>query len=301
MKLLLRSVPLTLLGLTACVVDPAEEVAEVETASSELGCVATKLEAFSSAADEGRLVFSPDGRTALFHRLIEGRQTIMESHRILGSWSPPQIASFSGVWDEIDPYIAWDGRTVYFSSFRPVPGTIEPRGDADLWKVTKTATGWSAPVHLPDVNTTSMELFASTTLDGTLYFNSERPGSAAWDIYTAKPRAGGRYHMPTRLAGAVNTAIWEFNPSPGPFGQLLAFASLDPDPAAPYADVFFSVRTAAGFGDRIDAGPCINTVEEEYHPTLDVLRGRLVFVRNDPFSPNYPQGDFYEARLTLSE
>jgi hypothetical protein len=285
------------LGCTACVDEPVS-LGELD---SELGCVATKIEAFSSDEDEGRLVFSPNGKLAMFHRLVDGRQTIMESHLQNGQWSPPAVASFSGQWDEIDPYIDFDGKTVFFSSFRPVPGATAPRGDADIWKVTKTASGWSAATLVPDVNTTSMELFPSTTIDGALFFNSERPGGpGAWDIYRAKPRAGG-YHAPVPLPGNVNSAIWEFNPSPTPFGKVLAFASLDPDPAAPYSDVFFSVKTGTTYSHRIPAGDCVNTVEEEYHPTLDVARGRLIFVRNDPFSPFYPNGDFYEARITLRD
>jgi hypothetical protein len=270
---------------------------ELETAVSELACTATKLEAFSSAEDEGRLVFSPDGKVALFHRGVPN-QRIMESRKVGGTWTPPVTVPFSGTYSDNDPFIAHDGRTVFFSSNRPRPGETEPHADTDIWKVTRSASGtWSTPVHVPDVNTDSFELFPSTTADGTLYFNSQRPGAEAWDIFIAEPRGGGRYHAPVRLPGDVNTAIWEFNPSPSATGLLLAFASLDPDPAAPYSDVFFSVWLGDGYSERVPAGTCVNSVEEEYHPTLDLRRGRLIFVRNDPFSPSYPQGDFYSISL----
>jgi hypothetical protein len=293
------SLPWILLPFAAGCIGAGDPVAEVETAVSELGCTATKLEAFSSDADEGRLVFSPDGKLALFHRFVDGRLAIMESRRVAGAWTTPVVAGFStDAWFDSDPFIGYDGKTVLFSSDRPRPGASDARPDTDLWQTKRTASGgWTAPTLLPDVNTDSMELFPSTTLDGTLYFNSQRPGAEAWDIFVAKRRHGG-YHAPQRLPGDVNTAIWEFNPSPGPFGVLLAFASLDPDPAAPYSDVFFSVRIGGEYSERIAAGACVNTVEEEYHPTLDLARGRLVFVRNDPFSPSYPQGDLYEVPLT---
>jgi len=108
--------------------------------------------------------------------------------------------------------------------------------------------GWSEPEHLgPEVNTDYMELFPSTTDDGALYFNSDRPtGAGAWDLYRAMPARGG-FRPAAPLTGGVNTALWEFNASPQPSGAMLAFASLDPDPAAPYSDVFFSTRVGAGY------------------------------------------------------
>ncbi|MGN6106785.1 MAG: hypothetical protein ACTHU0_16880 [Kofleriaceae bacterium] len=284
------------LPAAACVHDPVTELA---TAVDELGsprCEATKVEEFSSDADEGRLVFSPDGRHAYFHRLIDGRQTIMESHRTHGRWSTPVPAAFSGTWSDVDPFVTLDGNAIYFSSWRPHEPGGAVRPDADLWRIVRTPSGWSAPSRVPDVNTDGNELFASLTADGTLYVASDRPGSQAWDIYTARPRPGGFQPM-QRLRGAVNTGIWEFNPSLSPSGRLLAFGSLDPDPAAPYSDVFLSIRINGEYSERINAGPCVNTIQEEYHPTLDLAGGRLVFVRNDPFDPAYPKGDFYQVRL----
>ncbi len=302
--------PTHLVILSAALLAPAcaltsPETIDLETAVSELGgpnCTATKVEPglFSTDADEGRLVFSLDGRDAYFHRVISGLgERLFESHRSGGAWSSPVQVAFSSGYVEFDPFISLDGNTLYYVSFRPVPGSVLPRGDGDLWKVQRTATGWGTPTYLADVNSASNDFFPSVTADGTLYFNSDRPGGAgAWDIYTAR-RHGGGFSGPTPLRGAVNTEIWEYNPSPSPLGTVLAFASLDPDPAAPYSDVFFSVRIGGKYSARVDAGPCVNTLDEEYHPTLDVARNRLIFVRRDPFDPTF-NGDFYQVPLVGS-
>jgi hypothetical protein len=292
-------------GAAACNGADFEEATEateaIEVAADELETVGLcpepqKLEpgVFSTDADEGRLVFSTDGNSAYFHRVNDGGVlTIMESHNGPGGWSAPIPAAFSSGYDELDPFVTEDDQTLYYASYRPVAGPT-PRGDADLWKVVRTVAGWSAPIHLgPRVNSESMELFPSTSRDGALYFNSDRPGGAgAWDIYRAAPAWWG-FHQATPLPGEVNTAIWEFNPSPSPGGRVLAFASLDPDPAAPFSDVFYSRRQYGQFSARIDAGPCVNTEAPEYHPTLDWPRRRLVFVRFDPVTG----GDFYEVKL----
>lgn len=287
------------LVLIACGGEAAPITATVEALGP---CVATRFQpgVFSTGADEGRLVFTGDGRHAYFHRSVApGGVRIFESHLAGGAWSPPMPVSFSSGYDEEDPFVTPDGRTLYYSSFRPVPGASAPRGDADLWKVERSGAGWGAPTYVAAVNTPSNELFPSLTADGTLYFNSDRPGGVgAWDIYAARARGGG-FDAPQPLRGAVNTAIWEYNPSLSADGSLLAFGSLDPDPAAPYSDIFFSLRQGGAGGaylPRINAGPCVNTEQEEYHPTLDLARGRLIFVRRDPFDPA-GQGDFYEVKL----
>lgn len=287
-------------SLLACQEAEAPPALELEAAVAELSsspaCQATKLEAFSSDADEGRLVFSVDGKSAYFHRATDTGPALYESRRVGGAWTAPALLPFGvpGV-VEFDPFLSIDGKTLYYTSFRGVDGG-PPRPDGDIWKVSRTASGWGTPVHLgPEVNTDANEFFPTTTADGALYFNSDRDGGVgAWDLYRA-PRQGSGFGPAQLLAGDVNTAIWEFNPSLTPGAHFLAFASLDPDPLAPYSDVFFAVRgLGPDFSARVDAGPCINTLGEEYHPTVDWARNRLIFVRFDPETG----GDFYEVKLT---
>lgn len=269
---------------------------ELVTAVDELShpsCQATPMTAFNTAGDEGRLVFSPDGRTAMWHREGAAGLELAESRLVGGAWTAPVKPSFTSDYLEFDPFIALDGRTVYYTSFRPLTGT-EQRPDGDLWRVRRTATGWSAPEHLgAGINTDANEFFPSVTADGTLWWNSDRDGGeGAWDLWQARKHGAG-WAPPTPAPGDVNTPIWEFNPTLTPGGRLLAFGSLDPDPAAPYSDVFLSLRIGGEYSAAIDAGPCVNTILEEYHPTLDWARGRLIFVRRNVDT----NGDFYEVRL----
>jgi WD40-like Beta Propeller Repeat len=284
----------------ACGGADSEEAIAAATAELEQSSFCSSMQklepgVFSTDADEGRLVFSIDGKSAYFHRVnAQNVLTLMESHvQPSGKWSPPVPVAFASGYDELDPYLSPDEDALYYASFRPVDGPT-PRGDSDLWKVERVGDGWSDPIHLgPEVNTVSMELFPSMTLDGALYFNSDRPGGVgAWDIYLAPPAPGG-FQPAALLPGDVNSGIWEFNPSPSPLGRVLAFASLDPDPAAPYSDVFFSMRVHGEYSARVSAGPCVNGVGPEFHPTLDWPRKRLVFVRADPATG----GDFYAVNL----
>jgi len=269
------------------------EVITAEQALAQALCQAKPLTQFNTPGDEGRLVFSPDGRRAMWHRdSADYGVEIVESRLVGGHWTAAQRVSFAGPYTEFDPFIALDGRTVYYTSFRPTSGT-EQRPDGDIWMTKLTAAGtWSAPVHLgPNINTDANEFFPSQTADGTLLWNSDRAdGFGAWDLWRARDIVSSSAEL---LPGDVNTNIWEFNPSPTPLGTLLAFGSLDPDPAAPYSDVFFSLRLRGEYTRGINAGPCINTALEEYHPTIDWARGRVIFVRRNLAT----NGDFYEAPL----
>src|SRR4028119_513089 len=110
----------------------------------------------SDLNEQWRITFTPDGRTAYFAESekffpFTRKATIYTSTVTDGAWSAPVVAPFSGVHSDIDPFITPDGERLYFSSIRPVHGTVA--GDIDIWMVQRTASGWSAPIHLgPEVN-----------------------------------------------------------------------------------------------------------------------------------------------------
>jgi Tol biopolymer transport system component len=108
--------------------------------------------------------FSADGNLLVYGR--NGK--IVESVRRNGHWSQPVTAAFSGRWTDMDPVFAPDGSYAIFSSTRP-PGA--PKKTANLWKVTRTANGWSAPEMLPPtVNDGAFLVAPSIASDGTLYY-----------------------------------------------------------------------------------------------------------------------------------
>jgi hypothetical protein len=280
------------LAAAACTQQAEPEVLDAEQAIAHALCRAKPLTQFNTAGDEGRLVFSPDGKHAMWHRESASYGIeIVESRLVGGTWTAAQRVPFASPYTEFDPFIALDGRTVYYTTFRPTSGT-EQRPDGDIWMTRFINGAYTTPVRLgANINTDANEFFPSQTLDGTLLWNSDREDNVgAWDLWRTRNITSASAEL---VPGDLNTDIWEFNPSPTPFGTLLAFGSLDPDPLAPYSDVFFSLRLHGQYTAGINAGPCINTELEEYHPTIDWARGRLIFVRRNLET----NGDFYEAPL----
>ncbi|MEM7380916.1 MAG: hypothetical protein AAF361_06925 [Bacteroidota bacterium] len=107
----------------------------------------------STSAVEYSSTFSPSGDELYFARSQQKwasgnmKSTIYRSTKTNGNWSPPEVASFSGTYDDGDPHLSRDGNTLYFISTRPTEDTLV---SADIWKVRKEAAGtWGAPERLP--------------------------------------------------------------------------------------------------------------------------------------------------------
>ena len=258
----------------------------------------------SNGQEQWRITFTPDGHTAYFTSSagffpITRQATIYESHLVDGAWTTPVVAPFSGTYSDIDPFLAPDGRRLYFSSIRPVDGA--PRGDIELWYVERTSDGWGAPVHLgPAVNSPADELYPSVDARGTLYFASgpffPQPGQH-FDIYRAE-RAGDGFAPRVALPAAVNTQpvaggglqdAWEFNPEISVDGHTLVFTSLRPGGYG-WGDLYVSRLVGGAWTPARNLGPIVNTAAEEYHPTLTRDGRALYFVRRLP-----TRGDFYRV------
>ncbi|RPE81309.1 PD40 domain-containing protein [Vulcaniibacterium tengchongense] len=255
---------------------------------------------------EWRLSFTPSRQRAYWSTTAgwwpgtRERATILTSRRSPWGWGEPEVAPFSGLHSDMDPYVSPDGRVVVFSSERPRPDGSA--GKMDLWQVRRTARGWSQPAYLGDaVNSAGDELYASTDRHGTLYFGSDREGE--WNIYRSRRLRDGRYGPAEKLGPGVNSAQrWEFNPEISPDGRTLVFTRLDfPNDALPdlghgWGDLYVSRLRRDGFGAARNLGPCVNTAWDEFHPTV-LWERDLLFYARDVGRPS----DFYVTRLPLPE
>ena len=279
---------------------------EPRAVAGERACPATQKFAegvASTGAWDWRVTFVPSGRqmywarTGTFWPATRERAAIQTAHRAGRSWAAPEVASFSGVHSDIDPALSPNGRYLVFSSERP-----RPDGKAtqmDLWRVERNGNDWGEPVHLGDtVNSAGDELYASVDRSGALYFASNRDGE--FDIYRSTPVSGGGYAAAEKLPGLVNTAQrWEFNPEISPDGRTVLFVRLDlpdalPDQGYGLGDIYVSRLGADGFDEPVNLGPCVNSKQDEFHPTVMWQRKRLFFARNLGVN-----SDFYALPLDL--
>ena len=256
---------------------------------------------------EWRLTFAPSGNDAYWATSVGFWPATREKSFIKTSswsaqtgWSAPEIASFSGDYADFDPFVSPDGRTLYFSSFRPIEEGGPANTDMDLWMVHRTNTGWGEPIHLGDGPNRDGydELYASVDLHGNLYFGRVKAPFPTEDvsIFRSERLRDGTFG-PAELVENVNTPQrWEFNPEISPDGRTLVFTRLDfrdalPDEGYGFGDLYVSRQDHGSFAPAINLGSCINTAADEFHPTVAWGSQTIFFARGGRTS------DFYVTRL----
>jgi hypothetical protein len=256
-----------------------------------------------------RLTFTPSQTQAYWATSVgwwpatRERSEIHTSERINENdgWGPATTASFSGQYADFDPFVSPDGRTLYFSSMRPVNGAAKL--DMDLWKVDRVGTGWGTPQHiaLPSIPGYD-ELYPSIDRAGNLYFARVKAPIPTEDvnIYRSERQADGTFGPAALVPGLVNTAArWEFNPEISPDGRTLVFVRLDlpdalPDEGFGFGDLYVSRLEDGMFGAAKNLGACVNTAGDDFHPTVLWDRNLLYFAK----APGRPS-DFYVTPLRL--
>jgi len=170
--------------------------------------------------------FSPDGDEVWFSVYLndEYPQKIFFMKRRGKVWTPPQLAPFSGAYQDGGPVFSADGRKLFFYSKRPRDGSGEAREDSDIWYVERTDDGWSEPVNpRPPLNTARGE-YPGKLDGGNFYFTVKiEPGD--YDLFRATFRDGVFSDVRT-LGPPINTpGSLESDPQTALDGSYLLFTS----------------------------------------------------------------------------
>ena len=97
--------------------------------------------------DELNAVFFPEGKEVIYSVHIgDMKWALLIMKEVDGKWTEPEVASFSGKYGGVDPFVSFDGNRVYFCSNRPREKREAAKEDYDIWYVDRTESGWSAPI-----------------------------------------------------------------------------------------------------------------------------------------------------------
>jgi Tol biopolymer transport system component len=155
----------------------------------------------STPEDEFAPTFTPDGTVVYFSG---GSDRIYFSKLVHGKWAQPKVATFSGQWKDMDPFISPDGKRLFFSSYRPLDNEAQdkPRKYAHIWYVDHlSGDNWSiahhldAPANLERVNNYAPSISRSGTL---CFFSPSRDTLYKRKSYYAK-WLGDHYDEPKPL------------------------------------------------------------------------------------------------------
>ncbi len=238
---------------------------------------------------EGRAfaaALTPDARTLVFtysvraERVLELWTTRFEN----GRWTPPRQAPFARGFRAADPFLSRDGRRLYFSWDRPRPGmAADTSVDFDTWVVERTASGaWGEARHVGDAaHSPASDMYPGVARDGTLYFDSMRPGlPARRNVWRAR-LVNGAYGAAEPLPREINdSTAGASNPYVDPDERYIIFTSARAGSVGTNADLWISYRKPDGsWGEPRNLGPRVNTPASEFCPTVSPDGRWLLFSR----------------------
>jgi len=150
---------------------------------------------------EFSITFSKNGKELFFTR----RKDNQTGNRLLymkieeGRWSIPHPPPFALDCREFEPNFTPDGISLFYNSSRPLPDNVNSLHPFNLWMVSKQGGDWSEPEMIGDPIMEQFPMFATQTIDGTLYFT----GNIERGVYCAEYR-NGNFEDPERLANVIN-------------------------------------------------------------------------------------------------
>jgi hypothetical protein len=199
---------------------------------------------------EAGSAFSQSGDMFLFNRRTppEEHKTIYFSEVKNGVWTKPSPVAFNSPYADWDFHFAPDGKTLYFSSKRPVNQDDRPSKQANIWVTKLTHSGWTEPRMLEyPVNTSgNHDCCGTLTNDGTLYFFSRREGGLGKsDIYRARLK-DGKYLEVENLEKPVNSEYSDYDSFIAPDESYLIFSSDRPGGYGEYNDIYIAFRKRDG-------------------------------------------------------
>lgn len=248
----------------------------------------------STPAPEFAITFSAEGDEVFFNRATPDRRSmvILTTRLVDGRWTEPSVAPFSGTYLDVDPFLAPNGRRLYFSSNRP--RGQGKAGDFNTWYVERTGQGWGPPIDPgPSLNSDSSDVFVSEARDGTVVFSSNRDGASR--VYLAR-RVSGGWTVPEPVS--FGTLRGGGNPLIDPDGRFILLVAPGPDDRA---DLHISCRAGAGWGEPIRL-PEINSRWADFAPAFRAPR-TVYFTSERPglvpamADSSRPPGDIYSAEL----
>ncbi|HAS46566.1 MAG TPA: hypothetical protein DCS93_39150 [Microscillaceae bacterium] len=260
-------------------------VSQAQSLNTILDKIEVKMVApgtISTGGFEYGTTVSPDGQWLSFTKGISGfnRNTILLSEKKNGQWQAPQIASFSGEWNDVNPYFSKDGKGLYFVSNRPSndPG-LKKR---NWWYVERKGNNhWGKPKLVQGkVNGVHDMIYPTITSQGNAYFCTyDLPGGKGrLDLYQSK-LVNGKYQPPVALKN-LNTKYSDADPDMSPNGRFFAFTSTRPGGLGHYDLYICTIDKKGNIGKPIHLGAKINSRGMDSDPIFSPDGRKLYFSSN---------------------
>lgn len=207
------------------------------------------------------------------------------------------LASFSGTYHDLEPFLTKDGLRCYFASARKrSTDTVLDRKDHDIWFVRRAHvdSAWGNAEHMDsNVNSESNEYYPCVTASGSVYFTSDRPGGYGFDdIYVSVKDTLQRAAV--LLPAPLNSPLYEFNAYVTDDEQAIFFSIYKHPDGLGSGDLFVSRRTNDSWSTPVNLGSSFNSRAMDYCPYFEAYSGLLYFT-----SKRSGKSSLYVQRLRM--
>lgn len=214
--------------------------------------------------------------------MIASAEFAMEALKHKIAYNPKNLGSKVNTGElEYFPAISGDARTLVFTHRKEAGQKL----DEDFWYSTRDSSAgpWSKAKMLSgQLNTSGNEGAQSLSADGHIIFfaGCERPdGLGSCDIYVSFLRPDGSWTKAMNLGPAINTGLWESQPSISPDGRTLYFvrgrSGNDPN-----MDIYYSELKGRRWSKAKKVKGAVNTLGQETSPFIHFDNQHLYFSSN---------------------
>ena len=235
----------------------------------EISAIHVRDYALNSTLDERYVTIESVGKDA---------SQIIRMVKQNNQWSLPEVASFSGQFKDLEPFLHPNGLQLFFASNRNDEQT-EATAHFDIWQVERqsSTSEWGKPTQLNSfINTPEGdEFYPSVSTNGNLYFTaSKADGVGKEDIYVSR-LVNGQYSQAELLPETINSATYEFNAFISPDESMLLFSSYGRSDGLGGGDLYVSHKLNDQWQTAKNLGPEINSKQLDYCPFYDVNKKTL--------------------------
>ena len=201
--------------------------------------------------------------------------------KINNRWSDPEIASFSGKYFDLEPFLSPDGLKLYFVSNRPMDETGDKPKDFDIWYVQRENKNeeWSSQINVgPPIISEKNEFYPSLADNNNFYFTCDERGTKGKDDIFISKWKNGKYSEPISLSDSINSEGYEFNAFIAPDESYIIFSGFQREDGFGSGDLYISHKTPDGFWTKAkNLGATINSAKMDYCPFVDTKTSTLYF------------------------
>ena len=254
-------------------------------------------EFISDGFDNRDMTISPSGDEMYYtiqYARAGGYSAILYSKKTGNTWTKPEVAFFSGRFNDLEPAFSPDGKKLFFTSNRPLNDTGSKAKDYDIWYVEKTGKGWSGPVNLGStINGPLDEFYPSLAKNGNLYFT--RNNKEKRDDIFISTYINGTYASPVAIP-EINHENDDFNAYVDPDENFFIFSSYKRSDDMGGGDLYYSLRKDGKWQTPKHFESPINSRQIDYCPFVSA-NGKYFFFTSRRPSLQFP----FNKKMNRSE